>query len=422
MSSVDWKLPVSWRVDQAVGWIRIDAPPVNGLGYAVRIGLLEAFESLQADPAIRLIVIHGTERFFSAGADVREFGTTRATLAPVLPEVLAAIEASPVPVVAAIRGACLGGGLELALACHARLVHGQALLGLPEVQLGLIPGAGGTQRLPRLIGVQAAAELIIHGKMLAASDAVWDRACDLRIAPDTDWDQALEQWLRAWLAHPRPFERARDREATPLSIETVESLELGLVQQYPEEPARRVALHQVAQVGQVPYEKGLAAERTAFLSLVTTARARALRRLFLARRASASKDAQVLERQQALARHLQASLAEARLRDEVASAEVASHADRPNAFDSELGFSTSPRVLALLTQTACIALENGLAASVAEIDVCSVNSLGFAHWRGGLFNEANAAGPYRLLQWLRTQGISPSNLLQKQAFNGKLFE
>lgn len=417
MSTVDWKLPVSHQVDQSLGWVRIDAPPVNGLGYAVRIGLLEALDSLQADPAVRLIVVQGTERFFSAGADVREFGTARSTLAPILPEVLSAIETSPVPVVAAIRGACLGGGLELALACHARLTHANALLGLPEVQLGLIPGAGGTQRLPRLIGASQAATLITGGKMLSAHEAAWDGAIDLRIAAEADWDQAVLEWLHAWLAQPRPFERARDRDVMPLGADAVESIELALAQQYPEEPARRVALRQVAQAGLVPFEQGLASERSAFLGLVVTARARALRRLFLARRASASKDPQDLERQRALAELLQRTLLEAQVRDEVCS-----NAAQTEALVSELGFSTSPRVLACLTQAACQALEQGMAASVAEVDVCSVSHLGFAHWRGGLLNEANAAGPYRLLQLLRSQGIAPVSLLEKHAFTGLLFE
>jgi 3-hydroxyacyl-CoA dehydrogenase len=145
-------------------------PPVNALNQALRRSLLEAVTAAAADPTIRAIVLSGEGSTFSAGADLREFGTTAAVAAPSPAELVAAIDASPKPVIAAIDGFALGGGLELALGCHRRTAAPAARVGLPEVKLGLIPGAGGTARLPRAIGLGAAADLISSGRIVAAED------------------------------------------------------------------------------------------------------------------------------------------------------------------------------------------------------------------------------------------------------------
>ena len=131
-----------------------DSPPVNALGSAVRQGLAEAMRTAAADDGVKAVVIVGHGKTFFAGADITEFG--KPPVEPGLPEVVDLIEASKKPVVAAIHGTALGGGLEVALGCHYRIAVPSAKVGLPEVKLGILPGAGGTQRLPRLIGVEAA--------------------------------------------------------------------------------------------------------------------------------------------------------------------------------------------------------------------------------------------------------------------------
>ena len=154
--------PVSVVREGPVGIIEIDSPPVNALAHAVRAPLLSAIETLDADPAVRAIVILGHGRHFIAGADIREFDAP--PKAPFLHNVLARVEACTKPVVAAIHGTTLGGGAELALACHYRCASSDLSFGFPEVKLGLIPGSGGTVRLPRLCGLTRSLALTIWPK------------------------------------------------------------------------------------------------------------------------------------------------------------------------------------------------------------------------------------------------------------------
>ena len=159
------------RQEGLVRVLSIDNPPVNGLGAAVRSGLKAALDEALADEGTEAIVLTGEGAMFCAGADIREFGAEPPAGTPALPDVIDAFEASTKPVVAAIHGVAAGGGLELALGCHGRLATSDARVGLPEVTLGIIPGAGGTQRLPRLIGVAPALDLIVSGKLVAAAKA-----------------------------------------------------------------------------------------------------------------------------------------------------------------------------------------------------------------------------------------------------------
>ncbi|MCF4167095.1 3-hydroxyacyl-CoA dehydrogenase NAD-binding domain-containing protein [Zavarzinia compransoris] len=160
---------VKWERKGAVAVITIDSPPVNALGQAVRAGLKACLEAALADDAVETLVLTGAGKTFSAGADIREFG--KPPQGPSLPDVIAAFENASKPVIAAINGTALGGGLELALGCHYRVASPFAQVGLPEVKLGLIPGAGGTVRLPRLTGVQAAVDIIVDGSPLDARKA-----------------------------------------------------------------------------------------------------------------------------------------------------------------------------------------------------------------------------------------------------------
>lgn len=160
-----------------VALIGLNNPPVNALGAALRQGLSDAIRDLDADPSVKVIALYGEGRALSAGADIREFG--KPPVPPRLPDVLDQIEGSDTPVVAVMHGTTLGGGLELALAAHARVVLPGARLGLPEVTLGLLPGAGGTQRLPRLVPLEKAIGIISTGRQVPA-----DEALELGLADD----------------------------------------------------------------------------------------------------------------------------------------------------------------------------------------------------------------------------------------------
>jgi len=163
-------MTVSTRIADDVIIISIDNPPVNALSSGVRTGLLEALDRVEQDPSIKAVVLTGAGKFFSGGADIKEFG--KPPVEPFLPDLLLRFEACHAPTVAAINGAALGGGLETALACRYRVASPVATMGLPEVRLGLIPGAGGTQRLPRLVGVKHAADMITSGKPVDAARAL----------------------------------------------------------------------------------------------------------------------------------------------------------------------------------------------------------------------------------------------------------
>ena len=153
--------PVSYEIADEIGVIRVDNPPVNALSQPVRQGILDAVQAAQRDASEALLILCAG-RTFIAGADISEFG--KPPMAPLLPDVVDAIEDSRKLVVAAIHGTALGGGLEIALGCHYRIALASARVGFPEVKLGLIPGAGGTQRTPRLTGVRAALDLMSSGR------------------------------------------------------------------------------------------------------------------------------------------------------------------------------------------------------------------------------------------------------------------
>ena len=160
---------ISTKRDGDILFVTADNPPVNALSAQVRAGLADAMAQASADDAVRAVVIRAAGRTFFAGADITEFG--KPPMEPSLPAVIDAIEQCGKPVVAAIHGTALGGGLEVALGCHYRIAAASAKLGLPEVKLGLLPGAGGTQRLPRVVGVAQALPMIVTGAPIAAAKA-----------------------------------------------------------------------------------------------------------------------------------------------------------------------------------------------------------------------------------------------------------
>src|ERR1044071_8406396 len=185
-----------YRVQGAVAVISHNNPPVNGLGFELRSGIVAGLDKANADPKVKAIVLIGSEkvpnRTFSGGADIREFNTPKMTMEPTLHTIIASIENNAKPVIAAIAGNCMGGGLELALGCHFRVGVAGAQIGLPEVKIGLLPGGGGTQRLPRLIGLEPALNMIVSGAPVPSERLKSTPLFDEFIDPSTGSGQAAD--------------------------------------------------------------------------------------------------------------------------------------------------------------------------------------------------------------------------------------
>ena len=264
-----------------VAVVTFENPPVNGLSHAVRIGLARALDRATADPAVAVVVLAGGGLNFSAGADIREFGTAAATAEPTLRQVIAQVEESPKPVIAAIQGSCLGGGLELAMAAHYRIASRAATLGLPEVKLGLIPGAGGTQRLPRLVGPARAIDLILGGEPARAGALAESGLLD-RVVSEGPVGEAIG-FAEAESPAPR---RTRDRAVDSAAVAAAcEAARGRLASERHLLPAQQRSVEAVAAVS-LPFDDGLDVERRAFIELMQSPESKALRHAFLAERAA----------------------------------------------------------------------------------------------------------------------------------------
>ncbi|HVV93150.1 MAG TPA: 3-hydroxyacyl-CoA dehydrogenase NAD-binding domain-containing protein [Hyphomicrobiales bacterium] len=274
---------VSISRDGDVAVLTIDNPPVNALGHTMRIALAAALDGAVADPAAKGIVIAAAGRMFSGGVDIHEFNAPARF--PTLPDLIAKVEASPKPVVAALHGIAYGGALELSLACHGRVAAPDAKLGLPEVKIGLIPGAGGTQRLPRAIGPLKALQVIVAGEPLAAPDAL---AAGLVSAVGADVVAEAKALARKLAAGPRPLPLLRnddsklapvkaDRTAFDAAVADVAKKARGLTA--PVECAKAVAM-----TLELPIDEGLKRERATFDALTKDAQSLGLRHHFFAER------------------------------------------------------------------------------------------------------------------------------------------
>lgn len=276
-------VPVASELHGNVLCVTIDNPPVNALGAAVRRGLLDAIEAAEHNPAVAAIVITGAGRNFIGGADIREFGQTPQP--PSLPDACNRIEACTKPVIASLNGAALGGGLEIALAAHYRIALPAAKLGLPEVHLGLLPGAGGTQRAPRLIGAQAALDLMLSGRHVGADEALKLGLVD-RLGTGTDALAAGLAYTRELLAARAPVRRTRnaaglaDRNASRAAIEAARATAQkarGLFS-----PLKIVEAVQAAL--ELPFDDGLRQERELFLQCLDSPQRAGLVHAFFAER------------------------------------------------------------------------------------------------------------------------------------------
>jgi 3-hydroxyacyl-CoA dehydrogenase len=278
MPDTAFSATVSGSVMEGVLVVTIDNPPINATGAEVRQGLMAALGFSASHAEIVGLVITGAGKIFIGGADIREFG--KPPVYPILLDVVAALEAHDKPVVAALNGAALGGGLEVALSCHLRIALPSVTLGLPEVKLGLVPGAGGTQRLPRLTGGLAAMQLIATGRAIKA-----DEALKLGILDQVVSDDLLG--AACALVHQsseKPLRRTGSLPMPAFDAQAFESAAQKLLAKARGQNAPAKAVELVRQSGGLSLEQGLLAERAAFLSLRDSDQAKALSHVFFAER------------------------------------------------------------------------------------------------------------------------------------------
>jgi 3-hydroxyacyl-CoA dehydrogenase len=271
---------VSKRVEDGIAILTVNNPPVNALSQAVRQGLKNAMADIASDASVKAAVVIGAGNGFIAGADVREFG--KPPLEPFLPDVIAALEGSDKPVVAAIHGVALGGGLEVALGCHYRIADPKARVGFPEVTLGIIPGAGGTQRLPRVVGLEAAIDLITTGRQVGAAEAQ-----KLGIVDEVAGEDLLTA-AKAFAASkvgrslPRISQKPVELAPSPDFFE-IQKAKVARAARGQASPVR--AVEAIKAAAELPYAEGLKRERAIFQELRDSDQAKALRHVFFAERA-----------------------------------------------------------------------------------------------------------------------------------------
>ncbi|MEP7140994.1 MAG: 3-hydroxyacyl-CoA dehydrogenase NAD-binding domain-containing protein, partial [Caldimonas sp.] len=281
------------RGDVAV--ITLANPPVNGLGYETRVGIVDGLDKALADDAVKAVVLTGAGKAFSGGADIREFGSPKAGAEPNLISVINAVEGSSKPVVAAIHSVAMGGGLELALGCHYRVTAPGALIALPEVKIGLIPGAGGTQRLPRVLGVETALNMIVSGEPVKSevlAKLPGQKLFDKIVEAEGDVVAAAVAFARE-KADVRPLpivsklkvEYANADAYFQFARNTVGAMAKNF-------PAPLKCVDAVAASTKMKFDDGMKYERELFMGLMVTPESKALRHLFMAERA-ASKIADV---------------------------------------------------------------------------------------------------------------------------------
>ena len=288
-------MSADYKVHGDVAVISLNNPPVNGLGLSTRQAITEGVEKAVQDASIKSIVITGHGKAFSGGADIREFGSPKATQEPNLLSVIAQIENCAKPVVAAVHTVAMGGGLELALGCHYRIAAPGASIALPEVKIGLIPGAGGTQRLPRVLGVEPALNMIVSGEpikseMLAMlpGQKLFDK---MSTSPESLMDEALK--FAREVADVRPLPRVRDLPCKhpqgDAYFQFTRNMVKGMAKNYPAPPK---CVDAVQAATKKKFDEGMVLERELFINLMWTPECRALRHLFTSQRA-ASKIADV---------------------------------------------------------------------------------------------------------------------------------
>jgi 3-hydroxyacyl-CoA dehydrogenase len=271
----------------AVAVITLDNPPVNGLGYDTRVAITDGLAKALADAAVRAIVITGAGKAFSGGADIREFGSPKAVAEPNLLSVILALEAAGKPIVAAVHSVCMGGGLELALGCHYRVAAPGTQVALPEVKIGLVPGAGGTQRLPRVLGLENALNMIVSGEPIASellAKAPGQKLFD-RIVEGDLLEAACAYALE--VADQRPLPLVRNLKVEHPNPEAYLQFARNTVGAMSRNfPAPLKCVEAVAASTTMKFDEGMKFERETFINLMLTPECKALRHAFVAERAT----------------------------------------------------------------------------------------------------------------------------------------
>src|SRR5690625_1732139 len=268
-----------------VAVIRLDNPPVTGLGYDLRRGIVDGIKRAEADEAVKAVVLVGSDKVFSGGADIREFGSPKMLAEPNLHTVINFVESCPKPVIAAIGGTALGGGLELAMGCHFRVALPTAKVGLPEVKLGLLPGAGGTQRLPRLVGLEPSLNLIVSGESVPAGMFMGTQLFDQFI--EGDLLEGALTFANKVVDEELPLKRARDLKVEhPKTEAFLLWARTGIGQMAKNYPAPLKCVDAVEAAVNKPFDQGLQVERQIFAELMMTEESHALRHAFFAERAT----------------------------------------------------------------------------------------------------------------------------------------
>jgi 3-hydroxyacyl-CoA dehydrogenase len=275
-------------IEGEVALVTINSPPVNALSQPVREGLKHGVEAAEANGAVKAIIIICDGRTFIAGADISEFG--KPPTRPYLPEALDAMENASKPVIAALHGTALGGGFEVALTAHYRIAVPSAKCGLPEIKLGIIPGAGGTQRLPRLIGPEKALDVILSGTPFGAREArEWGVVDEL--AEEGKLRESAVAFARRLIAEKAPLKKVRDRsdklEPARGHPEIFDAVRKANARKFRGFEAWEKAIESVQNAVNLPFDEGMAEERTLFAGLVVTTQSKAQRYVFFAERQAA---------------------------------------------------------------------------------------------------------------------------------------
>lgn len=276
---------VSLQTAGQIGIVTIESPPVNALSEAVRRGLMQCFKAALADPGIKAVVLICEGRTFIAGADLKEFGSARK--GPSLLDILDLIEQAPIPIIAAIHGTALGGGFEVALACHYRIAVPSAQVGLPEVDVGILPGAGGTQRLPRIVGISKALDLIMSGRRVPGSEA---RALGIvdELVEERGLLEGGTEFAQRILDSGSPLRRLRDEAVTIGSDRTRNEVFDDYQKANAKKIRNRAAPEKIRLALEaaidLPFDEGMKLERELFLELLESDQSTALRYAFFAER------------------------------------------------------------------------------------------------------------------------------------------
>ncbi|PIF73698.1 enoyl-CoA hydratase/carnithine racemase [Variovorax sp. 54] len=452
--------PVTSSTHGRIGVITVHAPPVNALSQAVRAGLLEAVRRGGEDPALDALVLRCEGRTFIVGADIREFD--RPMQAPHLAEVVRAVAQSAKPVIAAMHGTALGGGFELALACQFRVALASAQVGLPEVKLGILPGCGGTQRLPRLIGVDAALRLIVEGDPIGAAQAMALGAIDAVI--DGDLLAGSLAFAEEVVAGKRPMRPVDERPIAQIDLQVFDDWEKRVATTYRGFLAPAYSIQAIRGACELTLTEGLAREDELTRALLASPQSAALRHLFFAERearkglgtqsvrvgicdgfignrmlARRSREGFFMREEGATPWQIDKVLfdfgfpmgpyAMSDLADPDTEALIVAHSYRRGLVRRPLpDAEILERCLFAMINEGARILEEGVALRALDIDVVWVHGFGFPRYRGGPMFHADQIGLKHILramqgyqQTLGAEHWTPSPLLARLASEGKGF-